>query len=58
MKENELNPCPFCGSTNLILVDFSKRKNGEPPNDFNGNWSVVHGSHDEELGCILAGRYS
>lgn len=51
----ELKPCPFCGSTNLILVDFSKRKDGEPPNDFNGHWSVVHGSRDEDLGCILSG---
>lgn len=51
----ELKYCPFCGSSNLILVDFSKRSDEELPNDLNGNWSVVHGSLDEDLGCILAG---
>ena len=51
---SELKPCPFCGSENVFLVDFSK---GEQSDECNGNWAVVHNSRDEDLGCILAGTH-
>ena len=50
-----LKPCPFCGSKSLMVIDRSSLDNNKKPNEYNGNWIIIH--EVEDGSCILSGSY-